>query len=111
MWDRKGVQARSKSYWAVAKRCSAALMLLIVLGLGFLASDAAAHKALHSHGTDAGDDCAICLFASGHVNLADAPVSAPTIFSQEIAVVPLLVSPVLSRSDALLPPGRAPPVS
>ena len=84
------------------------LCLFIVLLLNLLAASPSLHERFHPDANHAGHECAVTMFAHGHVAapVADLPVVIP------VAVVASLPQPVVSIVNPLvatLPPGRAPP--
>ncbi|MCU0786056.1 MAG: hypothetical protein MUF81_18820 [Verrucomicrobia bacterium] len=83
---------------------------LFVLAFGAIASCAAVYHSLHHDATSHTGHCAVCSFASGQVEAADAPLAVcrPVIF-RVIAAIPI-VSSLPQNPSFLLPPGRAPPV-
>ncbi len=95
---------------AVARPVLSVVIGLFVIAFGVLASGAAVHHALHHDANSHSGDCAICSFAKGLVEAADAPVAVcqPTL-SAEVAALPT-VSSLPQNPSLLLPPGRAPPV-
>ncbi|MCL5098801.1 MAG: hypothetical protein M1608_14970, partial [Candidatus Omnitrophica bacterium] len=50
---------------SAAAKVLAGLLVLLLLVLGLLASDGAAHRAIHRH--NGNGPCAICLIAKGHL--------------------------------------------
>lgn len=109
----------------------AGILCALVLGLGLLAHAPAAHAWLHktaceaglphSHNDSANESaaadplaadhvCAITAFAQG----TDAPAAAPLVIAPlSVPVIAPLpeTETLLSRTEHLLPPGRAPPAS
>ncbi len=94
----------------VARPVWSVVIGLFVLAFGVLASGAAVHHALHHDADSHSGFCAICSFAKGQVEAADAPLAVcrPVIF-RVIAATPI-VSSLPQNPSFLLPPGRAPPV-
>ena len=93
----------------VAKPALAGLLAALLLAFGLLAANGPLHRSLHHDGAVGASFCAVCLFANGHVELADvAPVlSASVLF---VLCGSLAASAGVPWSvDSLLPPGRAPP--
>jgi len=85
-------------------------MVLMVLFCGLLSSSASLHEIIHPDANDGHHQCAITVFAHGHVDLTDggAPLAVPVF--REIGVAVLCESAIINASDYLLLPGRAPPV-
>ncbi len=84
--------------------------IFMVLFCGLLSSSPGLHRLVHSDANSEHHQCAITIFAHGHVDLTDgSPVLAAPVFC-EIHPVVLFESAMLSSSDYLLLPGRAPPV-
>jgi hypothetical protein len=91
----------SKSFVAV-------LLVGLVLFVAALASSESLHKLIHSDADEAGHECAVTLFAHGHVESAvcDISVILPAAFVENTPIVVISIfSPVIEN----LPPGRAPP--
>lgn len=84
-------------------------MILVVLVCGLLSSSPKLHEIIHPDANDQHHQCAITIFAHGHVDLTDGgqALAAPIFFESQTSV--LFESAVLSSSDYLLLPGRAPP--
>jgi len=83
---------------------------LFIIAFGAFASGAALHHALHHDASSHSGHCAICSFAKGQVEAADAPLAVcrPVVLAS-VAAIPT-VSFLPQNSSFLLPPGRAPPV-
>ena len=95
---------------AVARPVLGVVLGFFVLVLGAVASGAAVHHALHHDANSHSGDCAICSFAKGQVEAADAPlVVCRLIVIASFAAVPT-VNSLPQNPSLLLPPGRAPPV-
>ena len=85
-------------------------MIFMVLFCGLLSSSASLHQVIHSDANDKHHECAITVFAHGHVDLTDGgPILATPVFREFQAAV-FFEGAILSSSDYLLLPGRAPPV-
>ena len=82
---------------------------LFVIALGLLASGAAIHHALYHDANSHSGPCAVCSFAKGQVEAADAPLAVcrPSVVAS-VAIIPT-VSSLPQNPSLLLPPGRAPP--
>ena len=83
--------------------------MALVLLLNAMAACEPLHKLIH-HDADAADhDCAVMLFAHGHVDSAscDVPVVVPT---EWIEASTSIIFSVPGTAIENLPPGRAPPV-
>ena len=80
----------------------------LVLSMAALASSETLHKLIHHDADEAGHECAVTLFAHGHVETAvcDVPVVQPTTF---VETRPPLEFFAFSAAIENLPPGRAPP--
>jgi len=91
----------SKSFVAV-------LLIGLFLFVAALASSESLHKLIHSDADEASHECAVMLFAHGHVESAvgDVPVVLPATF---VETTPHLEFSVFSSTIENLPPGRAPP--
>ena len=91
------------------KPAFSALLALVFFGTALFASSNALHTALHSHGSAAHSDCALCLLAHGMVDTADSSlpfVLAPVL----LASVPCGAAAVLlPGSDWSVAPTRGPP--
>lgn len=85
-------------------------MIFLVLLCGLLSSSPTLHEIIHPDAHDAHHECAITVFAHGQVDLTDGgPILAAPVFL-EFQAAALVESAVLSSSDYLILPGRAPPV-
>jgi hypothetical protein len=86
----------------------AALLVGLVLLLNAMAALPALHELIHKDADEAGHECAVTLFAHGHVESAavDVPVVLPAIF---VETTPLTAFPFFSSVVENLPLGRAPP--
>ena len=88
----------------------AGVMIFMVLFCGLLSSSPTLHEIIHPDAHDEHHECAITMFAHGHVDLTDGdPILAAPVFREFQAAV-LFESAILSSSDYSLLPGRAPPV-
>jgi len=94
---------------AAATRGLAGVLAVALLLLGLLAVNGEFHEALHQTGKAASDNCVLCLFAKGQVDL---PQSVPVVSAP---VQPSSDLPTLRESIALVDftylasPSRAPP--
>jgi hypothetical protein len=91
-----------------SKSFIASLLMGLILFTAALASSEALHKLVHHDADEADHQCAVTLFAHGHVDSAacDVPVVVPTTFVETTPIVPTcFFSPAIEN----LPPGRAPP--
>ena len=91
-----------------SKSFIASLLMGLVLFMAALASSEALHKLVHHDADEADHQCAVTLFAHGHVDSAacDVPVVVPTTF---IETTPIVSTCFFSPAIENLPPGRAPP--
>jgi hypothetical protein len=91
-----------------SKSLVAALLVGLVLFIAALASSESLHKLIHSDADEAGHECAVTLFAHGHVESAtcDVPLVLPVTF---IETTPTAICSFFSPAIKNLPPGRAPP--
>jgi hypothetical protein len=91
-----------------SKSLVAVLLVGMVLFVATLASSESLHKLIHSDADEAGHQCAVTLFAHGHVESAacDVPVVLPATF---VETTPHLEFSIFSSTIENLPPGRAPP--
>jgi len=89
---------------------SVAAVILMVLFCGLLSSSPKLHEIIHPDANNQHHQCAITIFAHGHVDLTGGgqTLGAPLFFESRASV--LFESAILSSSDYLLLPGRAPPV-
>ena len=80
----------------------------LVLFTAALASSEVLHKLIHSDADEADHECAVTLFAHGHVESAvcDIPVVTPTVW---VETVPFVEFSIFSTAIENLPLGRAPP--
>ena len=85
-------------------------MIFVVVFCGLLSSSPSLHQLVHPDSNNEHHQCAITIFAHGHVDLTvGSPVLVAPIF-REFQAAALFESAILSSSDYLLLPGRAPPV-
>jgi hypothetical protein len=91
-----------------SKSLVAVLLVGLVLFIAALASSESLHKLIHHDADEPGHECAVTLFAHGHVESAvcDLPVVLPVTF---VEITPILVFSFFSPAIENLPPGRAPP--
>ena len=77
--------------------------------LGLLAADGGFHQALHQSGKATPDNCVLCLFVKGHIDLSQsvAVLAAPVRVSFEPP--PVMESIALVDFSYLASPSRAPP--
>ncbi len=81
-----------------------ALLLLTVL-----AANGKFHQALHLKGKSASDNCVLCLFAKGQVDLPQSIAEAPATVAPLVTMRLRLESIVLVDFTYLSSPSRAPP--
>ena len=86
----------------------AALLVGLVLLLNAMAVAPALHELIHKDADEPGHECAVTLFAHGHIEspVCDVPVVLSAAF---VTTTPLLIFPIFSSVIENLPPGRAPP--
>lgn len=86
------------------------LSILIVLLLNLLAASPSLHERLHPDAGKAGHECAVTVFAHGHVDspAVEVAVAVPVV---SFEFPPLTYVSIFSALVGTLPPGRAPPVS
>jgi len=84
-------------------------MIFTVLFCGLLSSSPALHEIIHPDANDEHHECAITLFAHGHVDLTDGPPTLPAPVIRKLLVSDSFGSAIRVSSDYLLLPGRAPP--
>jgi hypothetical protein len=91
-----------------SKSFIASLLMGLILFTAALASSEALHKLIHHDAGEANHECAVTLFAHGHVETAacDVLVVQPTTF---VETRPHLEFFLFSTTIENLPPGRAPP--
>jgi hypothetical protein len=102
------LQYKKEYFCQFNKSLVAVLLVGLVLFVAALASSESLHKFIHSDADEAGHECAVTLFAHGHVDstTCDIPLVAPTI---RVETTPHLEFFVFSSTIENLPPGRAPP--
>jgi hypothetical protein len=102
------LQNKKEYFRRLSKSFIAALLIGLVLFMAALASSESLHKLIHSDADEAGHECAVTLFAHGHVESAvcDIPVVTPTVW---VETVPFVEFAIFSTTIENLPPGRAPP--
>jgi hypothetical protein len=102
------LQHKREYFRRLSKSLIATLLIGLVLSMAALASSEALHKLIHHDADEAGHECAVTLFAHGHVETAayDVPVVQPTTF---VETRPHLEFFAYSTAIESLPPGRAPP--
>ncbi len=85
-------------------------MIFMVLFCSLLSSSPTLHQIIHPDSNDQHHECAITIFAHGHVDLTDGGpfLIAPVVREFQVAV--RFESAVFTSGNYLLPPGRAPPV-
>ena len=88
----------------------ALLLAGLVLLLDAMAASPSLHEWFHADADQSEHQCAVTLFAHGHVDsvCADVPVSASM---ASVAVLPSVEHFIFSPAIEHLPAGRAPPVS
>ena len=93
-----------------AKAVLSVFLILQILLLLAMSACPALHHALHHDSDRADHDCAVTMFAHGHMDssIVDVAVTLPT---APIQFVPLTSVPVFHELVETLPPGRAPPLS
>jgi hypothetical protein len=107
------LKSKSRSCFSLGRTAKAALsafLILQIFTLLALAACPALHHALHHDSDRADHDCAVTIFAHGHMDSSIVDV-ASTIPATPIRFVPLISAPVFHELVETLPPGRAPPVS
>ena len=94
----------------IIRWASVAAVILMVLFCGLLSSSPKLHAIIHPDANDQHHQCAITMVADGHVDLTDGGqnLAPPIVFESRASVY--FESAILSSSDYLLLPGRAPPV-
>jgi hypothetical protein len=102
------LQHKKEYFCRLSKSFVAALLMGLVLFMAALASSEALHKLIHHDADEAGHECAVTLFAHGHVDstTCDIPLVTPTV---RVETTPHLEFFVVSPTIENLPPGRAPP--
>jgi hypothetical protein len=102
------LQHKKEHFCQLGKSFVAALLIGLVLSMAALASSETLHKLIHHDAEEAGHECAVTLFAHGHIESAacDVPVVLPTTF---VETTPHFEFFVFSTAIENLPPGRAPP--
>ena len=93
----------------LGKPALAVLLLGLVLLLNAMAAVPALHELIHKDADEAGHQCAVTLFAHGHVESAigHVPVVLP---AAVIEITPHFIFSLFSPAIENLPLGRAPPV-
>jgi hypothetical protein len=102
------LQHKKEYFRRLSRSFVAALLIGLVLSMAALASSETLHKLIHHDADEAGHECAVTLFAHGHIETAgcDVPVVQPTTFFE---TRPHLEFFAYSTAIENLPPGRAPP--
>jgi hypothetical protein len=102
------LQLKRRHLCRVGKSLVAILLIGVVLFMAALASSEGLHKLFHHDANDARHECAVTLFAQGHIESAacDVPTTLPATL---VAAVPCLDLVVFNSTIENLPPGRAPP--
>lgn len=93
---------------AWAKPALAAVLALLMIWLVVFGTASTMHAATHADG--GGHDCAICLFAKGHLLTADVPIASGALLlfvAIEASAAPRLL---LTSVDLRLGPSRGPPL-
>jgi hypothetical protein len=94
----------------VIARSWAGAMIFMVLLCSLLSGSPALHQIIHPDANDEHHECAITMFAHGHVNLTDGgPILTVPVFRKLLAS-DFFEGAIFVSSDYLLLPGRAPPV-
>ena|SRR5208282_2558348 len=101
-----------KANWFVAvATCGVAGVLAgALLLLGLLAVNNGFHQALHHSGKAAPDNCVLCLFAKGQVDLPQSVPVVPASFQSSFDLPPRMESIASVDFTYLASPSRAPPV-
>jgi hypothetical protein len=87
-----------------------AVMVFAVVFCGLLSSNLSLHQLIHPDANNEHHQCAITIFAHGHIDLTDgSPVLAAPVFCESQIPV-AFESAAPDAADYLLLPGRAPPV-
>jgi hypothetical protein len=102
------LQYKKEHFFQFGKSFVAILLMGLVLFMAVLASSETLHKLIHHDADEADHQCAVTLFAHGHVESAvcDIPIVTPTVW---VETVPFAEFSVFSTAIENLPPGRAPP--
>jgi len=103
------LQHKKEKFCQLSKSFVAALLIGLVLFMAALASSETLHKLIHHDADEADHECAVTLFAHGHVESAacDVPVVLPTTFVETTPRIEISV--VFCPAIENLPLGRAPP--
>jgi len=104
------LQLGNRHFKSHGKAALATLLVALVLLLDAMAACPALHELIHQDAGKADHDCAVTLFAHGHVDAATAEVFAvkPVIL---IESVPQVSFSIFTPAIENLPAGRAPPTS
>jgi len=86
------------------------LLIAFVLLLNMLAASPSLHEWFHTDAGQAEHQCAVTLFAHGHMDSATVEVSA-AVTAVLIEATPQILFSVFTSAIENLPAGRAPPVS
>jgi len=102
------LQYKKEHFCQFSKSLVAILLTGMVLFMAALASSESLHKLVHHDADETGHECAVTLFAHGHVDstTCDIPLFVPTV---QVETTPHLEFLVVSSTVENLPPGRAPP--
>ena len=99
---------KKEHYSRFSKLLVAALLVGLVLFVAALASSESLHKLVHHDADKADHECAVTLFAHGHVESASCDVPV-ILLATLVETTPTVVFSFFSPAIEYLPPGRAPP--
>jgi hypothetical protein len=108
-WHR--VSRLNVNRFAAALRGLGILLASLLLVCELLTSDGSFHQSLHASGTGTSNNCLLCLFLKGHIDL---PETAPPVLTPVevcFGTPRQLDRPALPDTAYLLSPSRAPPAS
>jgi hypothetical protein len=102
------LQYKNEHLSQFSKSFIASLLMGLILFTAALASSEVLHKLVHHDADEADHQCAVTLFAHGHVDSAacDVPAVLTTTF---VETTPIVSTCFFSPAIENLPPGRAPP--
>lgn len=86
------------------------LLVAVVLLLNALAASPNLHEWFHADASQAEHQCAVTLFAHGHMDSATVEV-APVALTVSVGTTPQIIFSVFASTVENLPAGRAPPAS
>lgn len=108
-WLKTGASRFRANRYIVASRVLAGALAAALLVLELLASDQGFHQAFHHNGKPASNNCVLCLFAEGQVELPQSSPVTTTFVRAYFDPAPKTESITLVGFTYLASPSRAPP--